>query len=250
MVSTELIRAVAQLISSLFWPLIVVFIILYFGPPIKRFLQQSKEATVGGMGFEATFRRDIESALLYGLSVGDESDISGELTKEQIEDIMSEFRTYVEPETQDKFSQASLLWVDDSPDNNTSERETLESLGIDIDLSKSTSEAVKKIKNTQYDVIISDMGRPESDRAGYDLLERKQKIGDTTPFIIYSYPVEEEHKQMAKERGAFGSTDSPRELFSMVRRALGGTIESVQYFMEAEERVHGHTRRSDDIDEK
>jgi len=229
MISAELIHAIARLITSLFWPLIVVVIVFYFGPPIKRFLQQSEEATVSGMGLEATFKRDVESALLYGLSVAEESDLPNQMTKEQIDELISEFSTYIEPKTQEGFSQASLLWVDDTPANNVYEIETFESLGVEIDLSESTLNAIEKIRNNEYGVIISNMGRPEGDYAGYDLLERKQEIGDTTPYIIYSYPVSEEHKQMAQERGAFGSTDASRELYSMVSRALGGSIEYVQH---------------------
>lgn len=225
MVSSESIQAIANLITALFWPLIAISIFFYFGPPIKRFLQQSKEATVGGMGFEATFRRDFESALLYGLSVAKESDHPDQISEEQIEGLLSEFSTYLEPETQSEISEASVLWVDDNPDNNLYERETFESLGLNIDLSESTTDATKKLQTTNYDVVISDMGRPENDRAGYDLLEQKRQMGNTVPFIIYSYGVEEEHKQAARQRGAFGCTSSPRELYSLVRRALGGSVD-------------------------
>lgn len=225
MASAELISAVAQLVSSVAWPLIIIFIIYNFAPPIKQLLNQSKEATVSGMGFEATIKRDIESALLYGLSISQKSDVMNQMSEEELNNLLSEFSSYLNPGTQEELSEASLLWVDDDPSNNTYERKTFKSFGLSIDLSESTSDAVNKIKENSYDVIISDMGRPESDQAGYDLLERKQEIGDTTPFIIYSYPVEEEHKQMARKRGAFGSTDAPRELYSMVRRALGGSID-------------------------
>jgi hypothetical protein len=37
-----------------------------------------------------------------------------------------------------------------------------------------------------YDVIISDMGRPESNQAGYDLLEQMQRTDTEIHFIIYS----------------------------------------------------------------
>lgn len=225
MVSADLIQAVSQLITSLFWPVVVSVLLLYFGPPIRRFLKQSKQATVSGMGFEATFERNMESALLYGLSVAEKSELSDQLSEDQIDELLAEVGTYLEPSTQDELSKITILWVDDNPDNNMYERETFESLGVNVELSRSTSDAIEKIKSRNYDVVISDMGRPESDRAGYDLLERKQSIGDSSPFIIYSGPVRPEHKRMAREKGAFGCTDRPRELYSLVRRALGGNME-------------------------
>lgn len=224
MVSADFLRAVAQLVTAIMWPLIVVTILLYFGPPAKRFLRESREATVGGMGFEATFKRDVESALLYGLSISENPEHPEQLSEDQIEELINEFESYLSAGARDEFTRASLLWVDDNPDNNISERETLESFGVEIDISESTDDAVDKLRSNDYNVILSDMGRPESDRAGYELLERKQELGDKAPFIIYSYPVREEHKVEARRRGAFGSTDDPRELFKMVRRALGGTI--------------------------
>lgn len=225
MVTPDFLEALAQLLSAIFWPLIVLLLLIYFGPPTKRFLQQSEEASVGAMGVEATFRRSAEPALLYGLSVAEEYGVSEQFSDEDVEELLSELQSFLTPETRSGLSNGSILWVDDTPENNRIERETLESLGIDIVSSTSTSDAIGIIRRNDYDVIISDMGRPEGDRAGYDLLERKQELGDTAPFIIYSYPVKEKHKKEARRQGAFGSTDSPRELYQMVNRALGGSIE-------------------------
>lgn len=221
MVSAEFLRGLA----AISWPLIVGLVALYFAKPVKRLVEESYEATVGGPGFEATFKRDVRSAFLFGLSVGEEPRSPDQISEEQLDDLLTELSTYLNPETRDELTDASLLWVDDSPENNLTERETFASLGIDIDLSKSTTDAIEKIEENDYDVIISDMGRPEGDRAGYDLLQKKQDLNDTTPFIIYSFPVKDEHRQEARERGAFGSTGSSRELYQMVRRALGGSFE-------------------------
>ena len=65
----------------------------------------------------------------------------------------------------------SVLWVDDRPDNNISERRAMEAYNLSFDLAKSTGEALAKLGKKRYDLIISDMSRPPDARAGYTLLQ-------------------------------------------------------------------------------
>jgi CheY-like chemotaxis protein len=51
-----------------------------------------------------------------------------------------------------------ILWVDDRPDNNIFERRAMEAYSIQFVLALSTAEALEKIAEHQFDVIISDMG--------------------------------------------------------------------------------------------
>ncbi len=115
---------------------------------------------------------------------------------------------------------ATGLWVDDRPTNNTYERQALEALDIRFTISTSTEDALEKLRYKTYDVIISDMGRPPDQRAGYTLLEKIKAMHITTPFIIYAGSRAPEHIAEARSRGAFGTTNVPQELFEMVIRAL------------------------------
>jgi CheY-like chemotaxis protein len=110
--------------------------------------------------------------------------------------------------------------VDDRPDNNRFERQALEALGIDIDLSTSTDDALEKIRRRSYDLIISDMGRPPDARAGYTLLDELRRSGNHTPYVIYAGSKAPEHIREARERGAIGSTNVPQELITIVTNAL------------------------------
>lgn len=117
-----------------------------------------------------------------------------------------------------------LLWVDDNPENNIQERNIMEDrLRVKVSLAKSTHEALDKIRGESYDVIISDMGRAEehgyATRAGFDLLDTLRGEGNETDFIIYAASNAPEHKAEARRRGAQGSTNSPQELFELVREA-------------------------------
>jgi CheY-like chemotaxis protein len=49
-----------------------------------------------------------------------------------------------------------------------------------------TSQALELIKGNEYDVVISDMSRPEGERAGYDLLARIKLLRPAIPLILPS----------------------------------------------------------------
>lgn len=114
----------------------------------------------------------------------------------------------------------TILWVDDRPSNNVSERQALEALGIRFTLSTTTEEALQILDRHSFDTIISDMGRPPDSRAGYTLLDALKKRGNYPPFIIYAGSNAFEHKRETKERGGWGTTNRPQELFGLVLSAL------------------------------
>lgn len=117
-----------------------------------------------------------------------------------------------------------LLWVDDRPDNNIYERRSMEALGINFHLAASTAEALGKLRAQKYDAVISDMGRPEGPRAGYDLLDAMRNRRDQTPFIIYAGSRDPKHNEEAVQHGAVGTTNRPDELLSLVSQALNMTL--------------------------
>lgn len=112
-----------------------------------------------------------------------------------------------------------ILWVDDEPDSNAFERKFFESLGWSVTCARSTQEALEKHELRRAGVIISDMGRPENDQAGYVLLGKLRKDGDQTPLIIYTSSTSEKQKQATLERQGNGHTALPGELFELVSRA-------------------------------
>ena len=103
----------------------------------------------------------------------------------------------------------------------------MERLGATIALATSTDEALEKVRQGRYDVIISDMGRAErhgyATRAGYDLLDKLRRADIVTPFIIYAGSNAPEHRAEAQRHGALGSTNNPQELFQLVSSAVQKT---------------------------
>jgi CheY-like chemotaxis protein len=127
----------------------------------------------------------------------------------------------------------TVLWVDDHPENNTSERLSLEASGVRFVLAISTGEALEIMQGQTFDLIISDMGRSLDPQASYTLIERLRAGGDRTPVIIYSSSRYSSNVAEAQARGAIGVTGSPTVLMSMVLAALrnsgrGGVNEQAQ----------------------
>jgi CheY-like chemotaxis protein len=113
-----------------------------------------------------------------------------------------------------------ILWVDDRPENNVYERKAFEAQGFNFGIALSTDEALEILNNSRFAAIISDMGRKEGLQEGYVLLEKIRKSGDKTPFFIYAGSNAPEHRRMALEKGAQGSTNNAQELFELVTSKL------------------------------
>ena len=64
-------------------------------------------------------------------------------------------------------------------------RLTLEERGINIDIALSTEEGIERFKAHKYDIVISDMARPEGKKAGIDLAKKIRAIDLDVPFIIF-----------------------------------------------------------------
>lgn len=220
-----LIEAISSLIQALGWPLLVLFILIYFGAPLKKFLSDVSEFTfkAGATGLEATAKRQqIMAAAALGAAnaKAGPSGEAGPQSEDKAREIADVVTQSIKPRAIRRLSEASILWVDDNPSNNVYERKALEALGIRFTISLDTTDALEKIRLNKYDAIISDMSRSSERLAGYTLLEEKKKLGDNTPLIFYSSSTSTEHKQEVRRRGAFGQTNSPQELFSLVLAAI------------------------------
>lgn len=121
-------------------------------------------------------------------------------------------------------SKKRILWVDDRPENNVFVRNAFEAIGVKFSIALSTDEAMGLLDEKDYAAIISDMGRKEGDREGYVLLEKIRKMGNKTPFFIFAGSNLPEHRREALERGAQGSTNDARELFTAVSNVIVKSI--------------------------
>jgi CheY-like chemotaxis protein len=203
------------LLVAMTWPLVLLVLVVIFLRPIKQLLEREDVEVRGPGGFAISSRnrRAAATALVRASQkepaaaiAPDDADTEIEVAASGVERLPRVPR---------------VLWVDDRPSNNRYERTMLHALGMYVDLSTSTDEALAKVTaRGAYDVIISDMGRPPDEQAGYTLLAELRRVGVRTPFIIYAASRDPAHFDESVRRGADGCTNRPDELVELVTNAL------------------------------
>jgi CheY-like chemotaxis protein len=239
--AAKLLDAVARLFGALIWPIAFLYLLVRFGSSIGDFITNSvSEITLKGVGFEASMKRrqtEVATALtaanVSALTTAPTPREEGS-TPEAAEKVAweaaeatrratveaTELAAGINVRTIQQIEGSKVLWVDDRPENNNHERQALEATGVRFAISTSTEDALEKLKTQRFDVIISDMGRPPDNRAGYTLLNALRSAGNQTPYIIYAGSRAPEHQMEARSRGAIGCTNRPTELFQMVLSVL------------------------------
>lgn len=126
------------------------------------------------------------------------------------------------PEVADNLIGRSILWVDDNPANNELAVRALRKLQLEVEQATSTEQGLQEMGRRHYDLIISDMGRGDNMRAGYELLEAVRARGNQQPFLIFAGSDTPEFRREAKGRGAQLSTNDMLELIDTIVSYLGG----------------------------
>ena len=222
--TAKFLEAVAKLLGVVVWPAVLLFVLIRFGSALREFISSMSELSLKGAGFEASAKRQqVEAAAALGAAVVShpEPGAAPEATAMEARAAAQVVAEIATPRMIRRAGTATILWVDDRPNNNVHERQSLEALGVSFVLAASTDEALERLKRQSFDAIISDMGRPSDPQAGYTLLGKLRTSGDQTPFIIYAGSRSSEHRAEARRRGAVGCTSRPDELFDMVLTALG-----------------------------
>lgn len=219
----KIIDSISKLAGTLAWPALVAFVLMKYAASLKSFFESLGEFTFKGAGFEASAKRkqaEAAAALAAATAARPDAATTGATNAQNARDIADLVGEVVTPRMLRRAGRAHILWVDDRPQNNVYERQSLEALGAQFVVTTSTDEALKIVRQQHFDVIISDMGRPPDSQAGYTLLEALRGMGNMTPFVIYASSNAPEHKAEARRRGALGCTNRASELFEYVLGAL------------------------------
>jgi CheY-like chemotaxis protein len=139
----------------------------------------------------------------------------------EIEDVVRSVESAVTL-VQEGSSNPRVLWVDDNPRNNLYERKAMEAVGIRFVLSENTTDALRILSSQSFGAVISDMGRRESPREGYALLDAMRAQGDETPLFFYASSNAPEHKRETYQHGGQGCTNDSQELFELVTKVIFG----------------------------
>jgi CheY-like chemotaxis protein len=220
----KLLDALSRLIGALALPVVVVYVLIRFGPDLREFFRNLNEFTFKGPGFEASAKRKqaeaVGALVAAAVSRGADGGSTETITRDASAAATAASEA-VTPRIVRQAAKATVLWVDDRPDNNVHERQALEALGVSFVLSTSTEDALELLRQRRFDAVISDMGRGLDQKAGYTLLQTLRKTGDRTPFIIYAGSDAAEHRAEAKQKGALDTTNRPDELFRLVLSVIG-----------------------------
>lgn len=222
--AVKVLDAIARLMAEIAWPLLAFFILFKFRSAIHAFFESLGEFSFKGAGLEASAKKkQIEAAASLAAAAASDprSNVSAPQAAQEAADVISEVLTN---EVVRRAKRARILWVDDIPENNSSERESFEALGIEVVAVTDTDQAIDVLKAARFDLVISDMGRPPDQRAGYTLLDKMNHLRIRVPFLIYSAGGDlPQHRLEALSRGARGSTNRATELFEMALRILGSS---------------------------
>jgi CheY-like chemotaxis protein len=112
---------------------------------------------------------------------------------------------------------ARILWVDDTPDGNLPERKVLRSLGIMIDLARTSEEGVAALGRADYDLIISNMKRGKLGDEGARFLAQIRTAGRREPVVFYIMHLD---PARGTPGDAVGITNQPDELVHLVLDGL------------------------------
>jgi CheY-like chemotaxis protein len=118
---------------------------------------------------------------------------------------------------------SGVLWVDDHPDHHAVQVERLQRYRVLVDTARSTGEALEKLSNHRYQLVVSNMARDENGRAaqsaGVDLVRAIRSLDRDTPIAIYANGhAAQRYGDEALAAGANLATGSSFELFEELRK--------------------------------
>jgi CheY-like chemotaxis protein len=220
----KLIGSIAELITSLAWPIVAIYLIYRFGATFRDFVAGIYEGSFKGFGVEATAKRErrtqavaqadlkseipgADNALVLQMPVG-----SGK--SHRLADLVTRA---IPPNSLEGHL---VLWVDDKPDQNIAEQRALNSYGLNIVTATSTDRALELLREKSFDVIISDLKRGDDQIAGFKFLEELRKRGIRTPVIFYTSTFGPQLETTAVAKGAVGLTNQASDLIMLLNDTL------------------------------
>lgn len=212
----EIIKTLIEIfkfLPSLLWFGLVLIILIIFYKPIRYDLLP-KLTGLKALGMEFAF---ITTSINAALELAEKNKKwSVKVPPEAKQNVLNRAK-----KNMDILNDAQIFWIDDCPENNLNEWRMFFQLQTKIDIAKSTEEALAKLGEQKYDVIISDMARNEGKNdiadAGIKFLNEFRQKNTTTPVIFY---IGDYDPKRGLPPGAFGITNRPDELLHLVMDAL------------------------------
>ena len=212
-----------DLITGVAWPLVIGVAVWRLLPTIKRVLS-SRGFTINAGGMEISVQQASEnlterledlreqvSSLKAHLDAGGPA-AAGEAT------------AAASPISEGLSRLSAVVWVDDYPENNAFEVDSLRRKGVRVFQARSTPEGLRLLdSHPDTSAVITDMGRTEDgetkDEAGLELIASVRERRPELPVLLYaSAPAIARTRASALEAGAAIATSSATELLEELGR--------------------------------
>jgi CheY-like chemotaxis protein len=193
MAESQIVLEITRQLTGILSILLVLSAILIFKPQLQALI--SRVESLKFRGLEATLGPALEAAGVarhVTIPRGSKDRLARRVQREHV-----------------ALEGASVLWVDGHPENNVSERQALETMGIGVTLAASDAKAWEAISQTDFGLILSNVGR---DGAGIRFAETLRKRCHPTPLTFYTRP---ERVAEASPK-AFAATARPDDLLHYV----------------------------------
>jgi CheY-like chemotaxis protein len=209
-----------DLVTSLAWPVVIGLIVWKLLPTVRKVIaSRSFTVTAGGMSISVQ-----EASQQLGERLED--------VREQVSALKAQVEGAAPPEADGAASPITrglpglraVLWVDDYPENNAFEVESLVRRGVRVLQARSTAEALGIADGRpDVDVAITDMGRREDGaerpQAGIELTTLLRERRPDLPILVYaSAPAVARSRDAATAAGASFVTSSATELLDELGR--------------------------------
>jgi len=150
------------------------------------------------------------------------------LTKLEVADEAGRSRTLAAGAAEPVIGPKRILWVDDHPESNALHIQKLIQDGHVVITARSSSEGLERATSTKFDLVISDMGRPEGNQyvadAGIRLLRSLRDAKMTVPLVFFtSRSAIATFGAEANRLGAVGMANGSAELYRLIDGAFAAS---------------------------
>lgn len=169
--------------------------------------------------FKNRFEKKLKSIEAYELRLAEVTDKANSYFRALARVIVVTSNT--NPFDEKKLIGKNILWVDDKPHNILDYKMLLESLEVKVTLAETTEQTVKCLKDGNFDLIITNLGRlgDGGAEAGLNLLKKvgKYKI----PIVIFTRPNNiAKYKVKAKQLGAYDIVSGISGILNVIVKKL------------------------------
>lgn len=129
-------------------------------------------------------------------------------------------KSLIKPKATVATNSFAILWVDDYPSNNAFLIDQFQKDDVEVKLALSTADGLKDFGNSNFDLIITDLGRRENGLenpfAGLDLIRQTRAQNSNIPILVYAGPRGVQNQRKLINAGATKVTQSAVELQSFI----------------------------------